>query len=51
MLIVCEEVFGFVLFVLMFRIMDEVIVLVNDVDYGLLVGVWSENVYMCFEFV
>lgn len=50
MLIVCEEVFGLVFLVLIFCMFDEVIDFVNDVFYGFLVGVWSENVYICFEF-
>lgn len=45
-----EEVFGPVLSVLTFRTLDEAIALVNDADYGLSAGVWSENVHTCLEF-
>jgi len=45
-----EEVFGPVLSVLTFRTLDEAIDLVNDADYGLSAGVWSENVHTCLEF-
>ncbi|MET1412865.1 aldehyde dehydrogenase family protein [Roseibium sp. HPY-6] len=45
-----EEVFGPVLTVLTFTTLDEAIELVNDADYGLSAGVWSENVHTCLEF-
>jgi acyl-CoA reductase-like NAD-dependent aldehyde dehydrogenase len=45
-----EEVFGPVLSVLTFKTMDEAITLVNDADYGLSAGVWSESVHTCLEF-
>ncbi|MEP3602107.1 MAG: aldehyde dehydrogenase family protein [Stappiaceae bacterium] len=45
-----EEVFGPVLSVLTFRTFEEAIELVNDADYGLSAGVWSENVHTCLEF-
>ncbi|GAB2186932.1 aldehyde dehydrogenase family protein [Roseibium sp. LAB1] len=45
-----EEVFGPVLSVLTFKTLDEAIDLVNDADYGLSAGVWSENVHTCLEF-
>jgi len=45
-----EEVFGPVLSVLTFTSMDEAIALVNDADYGLSAGVWSDNVHTCLEF-
>ncbi|MEC9468600.1 MAG: aldehyde dehydrogenase family protein, partial [Pseudomonadota bacterium] len=45
-----EEVFGPVLSVLTFKTLDEAIELVNDADYGLSAGVWSENVHTCLEF-
>ncbi|MEM9523110.1 MAG: aldehyde dehydrogenase family protein [Pseudomonadota bacterium] len=45
-----NEVFGPVLAVLSFRTMDEAITLVNDCDYGLSAGVWSENIHTCLEF-
>lgn len=45
-----EEVFGPVLSVLSFKTLDEAIALVNDADYGLSAGVWSENVHTCLEF-
>lgn len=50
MTIAREEVFGPVLSVLTFKTMDEAITLVNDADYGLSAGVWSENVHTCLEF-
>ncbi|WP_306144730.1 aldehyde dehydrogenase family protein [Roseibium sp. MMSF_3412] len=50
MAIAREEVFGPVLSVLTFRTLDEAIELVNDADYGLSAGVWSENVHTCLEF-
>ena len=50
MAIAREEVFGPVLSVLTFRTFDEAIALVNDTDYGLSAGVWSENVHTCLEF-
>lgn len=45
-----EEVFGPVLSVLTFKTLDEAIALVNDSDYGLSAGVWSENVHTCLAF-
>jgi betaine-aldehyde dehydrogenase len=45
-----EEVFGPVLSVLTFKTLDEAIELVNDAEYGLSAGVWSENVHTCLEF-
>jgi acyl-CoA reductase-like NAD-dependent aldehyde dehydrogenase len=45
-----EEVFGPVLTVLTFRTLDEALKLVNDADYGLSAGVWSENVHTCLAF-
>jgi len=45
-----EEVFGPVLTVLTFRTLDEALHLVNDADYGLSAGVWSENVHTCLTF-
>ena len=45
-----EEVFGPVLTVLTFRTLDEALKLVNDADYGLSAGVWSENVHTCLTF-
>ena len=45
-----EEVFGPVLSVLTFSDFDEAISLVNDADYGLSAGVWSDNVHTCLEF-
>lgn len=50
MAIAREEVFGPVLSVLTFRTLDEAIALVNDADYGLSAGVWSENVHTCLAF-
>lgn len=45
-----EEVFGPVLTVLTFRTLDQALALVNDADYGLSAGVWSENVHTCLAF-
>ncbi|WP_419914511.1 aldehyde dehydrogenase family protein [Hoeflea sp.] len=45
-----EEVFGPVLSVLTFRTLDEAIALVNDAEYGLSAGVWSDDVHTCLEF-
>ncbi|MBN8629907.1 MAG: aldehyde dehydrogenase family protein [Rhodobacterales bacterium] len=50
MAIAREEVFGPVLTVLTFRTLDEALRLVNDADYGLSAGVWSENVHTCLAF-
>lgn len=50
MAIAREEVFGPVLTVLTYRTLDEAISLVNDSDYGLSAGIWSENVHTCLEF-
>jgi acyl-CoA reductase-like NAD-dependent aldehyde dehydrogenase len=50
MAIAREEVFGPVLAVLTFRTLDEALKLVNDADYGLSAGVWSENVHTCLAF-
>jgi betaine-aldehyde dehydrogenase len=50
MAIAREEVFGPVLTVLTFRTVDEALALVNNADYGLSAGVWSENVHTCLTF-
>jgi betaine-aldehyde dehydrogenase len=50
MTIAREEVFGPVLTVLTFRTLEEALTLVNDADYGLSAGVWSENVHTCLAF-
>jgi betaine-aldehyde dehydrogenase len=50
MAIAREEVFGPVLTVLTFRTLDEALRLVNDADYGLSAGVWSEDVHTCLSF-
>lgn len=50
MAIAREEVFGPVLVVLTYRTLDEAIALVNDSDYGLSAGIWSEDVHTCLEF-
>ena len=50
MAIARDEVFGPVLTVLTFRTLDEALHLVNDADYGLSAGVWSENVHTCLAF-
>lgn len=38
--IVCEEIFGFVFVVIFFDYEEDVLCLVNDLVYGLVVGVW-----------
>jgi acyl-CoA reductase-like NAD-dependent aldehyde dehydrogenase len=50
MAIARDEVFGPVLTVLTFRTLDEALSLVNDADYGLSAGIWSENVHTCLAF-
>jgi betaine-aldehyde dehydrogenase len=50
MAIARDEVFGPVLTVLTFRTLDQALHLVNDADYGLSAGVWSENVHTCLAF-
>lgn len=50
MAIAREEVFGPVLVVLTYRTLDEAIALVNDSEYGLSAGIWSESVHTCHEF-
>jgi acyl-CoA reductase-like NAD-dependent aldehyde dehydrogenase len=50
MAIARDEVFGPVLTVLTFRTLEEALSLVNDADYGLSAGVWSENVHTCLAF-
>lgn len=39
----CEEIFGFVFLVMIFISMEEVIVFVNDLVYGLVVFVYMSN--------
>lgn len=50
MAIAREEVFGPVLTVLTFRTLEEALRLVNDADYGLSAGVWSESIHTCLAF-
>lgn len=50
MAIARDEVFGPVLTVLTFRTAEEALHLVNDADYGLSAGVWSENIHTCLAF-
>ena len=50
MAIARDEVFGPVLSVLTFDTADEALRLVNDADYGLSAGVWSENIHTCLTF-
>lgn len=50
MAIAREEVFGPVLTILTFRTLDEALNLVNDADYGLSAGIWSENIHTCLTF-
>jgi betaine-aldehyde dehydrogenase len=45
-----EEVFGPVLSVLTFKTLPEAIALVNNTEYGLSAGVWSESIHTCLEF-
>jgi betaine-aldehyde dehydrogenase len=45
-----DEVFGPVLTILTFRTPEQALALVNDADYGLSAGVWSENVHTCLAF-
>ena len=45
-----EEVFGPVLSVLTFKTLADAIALVNNADYGLSAGVWSESIHICLEF-
>lgn len=44
MIIVKEEIFGLVMSVLVFDDEDEVIVCVNDIELGLVVGVFSKDI-------
>lgn len=46
MIVVKEEIFGFVMIVFLFNIEDEVILRVNVIDFGLLVGVFIRYVYI-----
>ncbi len=50
MAIARDEVFGPVLTILTFRTAQEALALVNDADYGLSAGVWSENIHTCLSF-
>lgn len=50
MAIARDEVFGPVLSILTFETMEEALRLVNDTDYGLSAGCWSENIHTCLEF-
>lgn len=50
MAIARQEVFGPVLVVLTYATLDEAIALVNDSDYGLSAGIWSENIHTCLDF-
>lgn len=50
MAIAREEVFGPVLVVLTYRTFDEAVALVNDSDFGLSAGIWSENMHTCMDF-
>lgn len=45
-----DEVFGPVLSVLTFESLDHAISIVNDSDYGLSAGIWSESVHTCLDF-
>lgn len=50
MAIARDEVFGPVLTVLTFRTPEQALQLVNDAEYGLSAGVWSENMHTCLAF-
>ncbi len=50
MAIASQEVFGPVLSVMTFNILDEAVALANSVSYGLSAGVWSENIHTCLAF-
>ncbi|MEM9319041.1 MAG: aldehyde dehydrogenase family protein [Pseudomonadota bacterium] len=50
MAIARDEVFGPVLTVQTFSTLDEAIALVNDTDYGLSAGIWSDSVHDCLAF-
>lgn len=40
MIVIKEEIFGFVMIVLLFDIEEEVVKRVNNIDFGLVVGVF-----------
>lgn len=44
MWIVCEEIFGLVMSVFDFDSEDDVIVWVNDIEFGLVVGVFIKDI-------
>lgn len=43
-MIMVEEIFGFVVFIVCFKIEDEVVVLVNNIEYGFVVVVFINNI-------
>jgi acyl-CoA reductase-like NAD-dependent aldehyde dehydrogenase len=45
----CEEIFGPVLSVTMFKSTDEVVAAANESDYGLYAGVWTNNLKMAHD--
>lgn len=49
--IVQEEIFGFVLMIQMFRMIDEVIQKVNNLLYGFVVGVWIDKGLWIFNLI
>lgn len=51
MIIVKEEIFGLVLIVILYEIVDEVIEWVNYLEYGFVVGLWIENVKYVYYIV
>lgn len=40
MWIVQEEIFGLVIVVILFEDEEDVVVIVNDIEYGFVVGIW-----------
>ena len=45
----CDEIFGPVLCVTMFKNTDEVVAMANETDYGLYGGVWTNNLKLAHE--
>lgn len=51
MVLVCEEIFGFVLFVIVFDMIDDVIWFSNGMVFGLLLGVCMDSMVVVVWFV
>lgn len=51
MCIYCEESFGFVVLIICVQDVEEVILVVNDIDYGFVVVVFGQDVDCCMEIV